>query len=121
MFASSQFVRLAFIRIIGIMLMKIRKGDNVKILSGKDRGKTGKVSRVFGKEKKALVEGMNLVKRHTRPRRQGEKGQRVSVPAAIDVSNLSLVCPKCSKPTRVGFKVTEKAKFRVCKKCGSEV
>jgi large subunit ribosomal protein L24 len=101
--------------------MKIRKGDNVKILSGKDRGKIGKVLRVFGKEKKALVEGMNLVKRHTRPRRQGEKGQRVTVPAAIDLSNLALVCPKCSKPTRVGFKVEYKNKFRICKKCQSEV
>ncbi|MDD5490164.1 MAG: 50S ribosomal protein L24 [Candidatus Moranbacteria bacterium] len=101
--------------------MKIRKGDNVKILSGKDRGKIGKVSRVFGKEEKALVEGMNLVKRHTRPRRQGEKGQRVTVPAAIDLSNLALVCPKCSKPARVGFKTHGKNKFRVCKKCKSEV
>ena len=101
--------------------MKIRKGDNVKILSGKDRGKSGKVSRVFGKEKKALVEGMNLVKRHTRPRKQGEKGQRVSVPAAIDSSNLSLICPKCSKPTRVGYKTGGENKFRTCKKCKSEV
>jgi len=101
--------------------MKIKKGDNVKILSGKDRGKTGKVSRVFGKEEKALVEGMNLVKRHTRPRRQGEKGQRVSVPAAIDLSNLALVCPKCSKSSRIGFKIHNKNKFRICKKCQSEV
>jgi large subunit ribosomal protein L24 len=101
--------------------MKIKKGDNVKILSGKDRGKTGKVSRVFGKEKRALVEGMNLVKRHTRPRRQGEKGQRVTVPASIDLSNLALVCPKCSKPTRIGFKMGDKRKFRICKKCKSEV
>jgi large subunit ribosomal protein L24 len=101
--------------------MKIKKSDNVKILSGKDRGKTGKVSRVFGKEKRALVEGMNLVKRHTRPRRQGEKGQRVTVPASIDLSNLALVCPKCSKPTRIGFKMGDKRKFRICKKCKSEV
>jgi large subunit ribosomal protein L24 len=101
--------------------MKIKKGDNVKILSGKDRGKTGKVSRVFGKEKRALVEGMNLVKRHTRPRRQGETGQRVTVPASIDLSNLALVCPKCSKPTRIGFKMGDKRKFRICKKCKSEV
>jgi len=101
--------------------MKIKKEDNVKILSGKDRGKVGKVLRVFGKEKKAIVESMNLVKRHTRPRRQGEKGQRVSVPAAIDFSNLMLVCPKCSRPARVGFGVTEKAKFRICKRCKGEI
>ena len=101
--------------------MKIKKGDNVKILSGKDRGKTGKVSRVLPDAGKALVEGLNLVKKHIRPRKQGEKGQRVSVPAAIDISSLMLVCPKCSKATRVGFKVTEKSKFRICKKCGSEI
>ena len=101
--------------------MKIRKGDNVKILSGKDRGKTGKVSRVMPEAGKALVEGLNLVKKHIRPRKQGEKGQRVSVPAAVDMSSLMLVCPKCSKPSRVGYKVTEKSKFRICKKCGSEI
>ena len=101
--------------------MKIKKGDNVKILSGKDRGKTGKVSRVLPDAGKALVDGLNLVKKHIRPRKQGEKGQRVSVPAAIDISNLMLVCPKCSKATRVGFKVSEKNKFRICKKCGSEI
>lgn len=101
--------------------MKIRKGDNVKMLSGKDRGKTGKVSRVLPAAGKAVVEGTNLVKKHIRPRKQGEKGQRVSVPAMIDTSNLMLICPKCSKPTRVGYKVKDKNKFRVCKKCGSEI
>ena len=101
--------------------MKIKKNDQVKILSGKDRGKIGKVLRVIPKSSKALVEGLNLVKKHSRPKRQGEKGQRVSVPAPINLSNLMLVCPKCSKPSRVGFKVTEKAKFRVCKRCKSEV
>ena len=101
--------------------MKIKKGDNVKILSGKDRGKAGKVSRVLPDAGKALVEGLNLVKKHIRPRKQGEKGQRVSVPAAIDISSLMLVCPKCSKATRVGFKISEKNKFRICKKCGSEI
>jgi large subunit ribosomal protein L24 len=101
--------------------MKIKKNDQVKILSGKDRGKIGKVMRVSPKDSKAIVEGLNLVKKHTRPKRQGEKGQRVTVPAAIDLSNLMLVCPKCSKPSRVGFKITDKAKFRICKKCKSEV
>jgi len=101
--------------------MKIKKGDNVKVLSGKDRGKTGKVSRVFPTNGKAIIEGLNLVKKHVRPRKQGEKGQRVSVPAAVDVSNLMLVCPKCSKPSRVGFKIGEKNKFRICEKCKSEI
>jgi large subunit ribosomal protein L24 len=101
--------------------MKIRKGDNVKVLSGKDRGKVGKVLRVFSKKRKALVEGINLIKRHTRPQRQGEKGQRITMPAAIDLSNLALVCPKCSKATRVGFKIRNGNKFRICKKCQGEV
>ncbi|MDD3487103.1 MAG: 50S ribosomal protein L24 [Candidatus Moranbacteria bacterium] len=101
--------------------MKVRKGDNVKILSGKDRGKKGKIFRVLPQSEKAIVEGLNLVKKHVRPRRQGEKGQRVSVPAAISLSSLMLVCPKCAKATRVGFKVGEKSKFRICKKCKSEI
>ncbi|HLM84091.1 MAG TPA: 50S ribosomal protein L24 [Candidatus Bathyarchaeia archaeon] len=101
--------------------MKIKKGDNVKMLSGKDRGKTGKVSYVLPRAGKAIVDGLNLVKKHIRPKKQGEKGQRVSVPASVDFSNLMLVCPKCSKPSRVGYKVTEKSKFRICKKCGSEI
>ncbi len=101
--------------------MKIRKGDNVKIISGKDRGKTGKVSRVIPSSGKVLVEGLNLVKKHSRPRRQGEKGQRVTVPAPVDISNLMLVCPKCSKATRVGFKISKNNKFRICKKCQSEI
>jgi len=101
--------------------MKIKKGDNVKIISGKDRGKTGKVLRVFPEAGKALVEGLNLVKKHVRPRKQGEKGQRVSVPAAIDISSIMLICPKCSKSSRVGYKMSGKDKFRICKKCGSEI
>jgi len=102
-------------------IMKIRKGDNVKILSGKDRGKTGKVSRALPDGAKAFVEGLNIVKKHVRPRKQGEKGQRVSVPAAIDISNLMLVCPKCSKSSRIGYKLKDGSKFRICKKCGSEI
>jgi len=101
--------------------MKIKKGDNVKILSGKDRGKSGKVLRILDKGERAIVEGLNLVKKHSKPRRQGEKGQRISVPASVDISNLMLVCPKCSKASRVGYKVSGKNKFRICKKCKSEI
>lgn len=101
--------------------MKIRKNDQIKILSGKDRGKTGKVLRVMPSSGKILVEGLNLVKKHVRPKKQGEKGQRVSVPAAMDISNVMIVCPKCSKASRLGFKISEKNKFRICKKCKSEI
>ncbi len=101
--------------------MKIKKNDQVKILAGKDSGKTGKVSGVFPNEKKVIVEGLNLVKKHMRPRREGEKGQRIELPRKIQVSNVSLICPKCGKTTRVGFKITGDNKARICKKCNSEV
>ncbi len=101
--------------------MRIRKGDQVKILSGKDRGKTGKVTRVDSKEGKAIVDGLNLIKRHTRPKKQGEKGQRITIAAPVSLSSLMLVCPKCSKPARVGVKKSGEKKFRICKKCKSEL
>jgi large subunit ribosomal protein L24 len=101
--------------------MHIKKGDNVKILSGKDRGKTGKVLRVFLGSDKLVVENANLVKKHQKPKRSGEKGQRMAVPAPINVSNIQIICPKCSKPTRIGKKQTAQSKVRVCKKCGADI
>ena len=101
-------------------MSKLKKGDKVKILGGKDRDKNGKVLKVFPADRKALVEGINLVKKHIRPRREGEKGQRVEIPAKINLSKLMLVCPKCGKATRVGFKTGDN-KVRVCKKCQSEI
>jgi large subunit ribosomal protein L24 len=101
--------------------MKIKKNDLVKMLSGKDRGKTGKILKVFPDGVKVVVEGLNLVKKHTRPRREGEKGQRVEIPRAIDSSKVMLVCPKCGKAARIGYKKTDQEKFRICKKCNSEI
>jgi len=102
--------------------MKIRKGDTVLVISGKDRGRKGKILRAFPKERKVLIEGINLVKKHQRPKRQGEKGQIIQLPKAIDVSNVKLICSKCDKPTRVGYKLTqEREKHRRCKKCGQEI
>ncbi|MDP2830532.1 MAG: 50S ribosomal protein L24 [bacterium] len=112
--------------------MKIKKGDKVKIIAGKDKGKLGKVLQVFLSRNKASVEGLNLLIKHMRPKRQGEKGQRIEFPAPMDLSNTMLVCPKCNKPTRIGFKYLEvikgasavsgqskkeKKKVRVCMKC----
>ena len=101
--------------------MAIRKNDRVKILSGKDKGKIGKVLQVFTEDSRASVEGLNLLVKHLRPRRQGEKGQRIEFPAALDLSKLMLVCPKCDKPTRVEMRLPEKGavgkKVRICKKC----
>ncbi len=109
--------------------MKIKKGDKVKILAGKDKGKEGKVMQVFVDKEKVSVEGLNLSIKHLRPRRQGEKGQRIEFPAPLDMSNLLLVCPKCGKATRVGFKITEEVvgdkkvskKERICKKCDKNI
>ncbi|OGI29485.1 MAG: 50S ribosomal protein L24 [Candidatus Moranbacteria bacterium RIFOXYA12_FULL_44_15] len=101
--------------------MRIKKNDIVKMIAGKDRGKTGKVLRVLPKDRKAVVEGLNVVKKHTRPKREGEKGQRVEIPRGVTVSNMALVCPKCGKTSRIGYKTTGKIKVRICKKCGSEI
>src|SRR3989344_9366688 len=98
--------------------MKIRKGDKVKILAGKDQGKSGKVLQIFNKRSKVSVEGLNLLFKNMRPKKQGEKGQRIQFPAPIGISNLALVCPKCGKTSRVGYQVLEnKKKVRICKKC----
>jgi len=105
--------------------MKIKKGDKVKILSGKDKGKTGKVLQVFPSRNKASIEGLNLLIKHMRPKKQGEKGQRIEFPAPMDLSNVILDCPKCGRPTRVAYKYLDitkgdkktKKKTRVCKKC----
>ena len=90
------------------------------MLNGKDRGKTGKVLFVFPKEKKIVVEGLNTVARHLRPKKQGQKGQIVHKERAIDASKVMLVCKSCDKPTRVGYKIDGKNKTRICKKCGAE-
>lgn len=101
--------------------MKIKKSDQVKIIAGKDRGKIGKVLQVFPKDNRASVEGLNLLVKHLRPRRNNEKGQRLEFPAAMNISNLMLVCPHCGKMTRVAHKTVETAngskKSRLCKKC----
>ena len=101
--------------------MKIKKGDIVKMLSGKDRGKTGKVLRIAPVESRIAVEGLNLIKKHLRPRKQGEKGQIATIPALVSVSKALLVCGKCGKATRVGHAISEGRKYRICKKCGSEI
>lgn len=104
--------------------MKIKKNDTVLIISGKDRKKTGKVLEVFPKDNRIIVENINIVKKHIRPKRTGEKGQRVEVPRPLDVSNVKLICPKCKKPVRVGYRLVQKGKerkTRVCKKCKQEI
>lgn len=101
--------------------MKVKKGDLVKMIAGKDKGKTGKVLRVILEKKKAVIDGLNLVKKHKRPRKEGEKGQRVEIPRAVDASNLILVCSKCGKASRAGYKKSGDKKIRFCKKCKAEM
>ncbi len=101
--------------------MKIKKGDTVLIIAGKDKGKKGKVLDVFPRQKKIVVEGANLIKKHRRPKNEKEKGQIVEITKPFDISNVKLVCSKCNQATRVGYKVVDKKKYRVCKKCGQEI
>lgn len=97
--------------------MRIKKGDTVKILTGKDRGKTGKVIKVYPKNEKVTVEGLNIYKKHVRPKRQGEKGEIVQVVRPIHISNVALFCGNCGKAVRAGFRLEEKQKVRYCKNC----
>ncbi len=96
----------------------VRTGDTVIILSGKDRGKEGKVLAVSPKEQKLIVEGCNLVTKHVRPRRMGEQGGIVKAEGAMYACKVQLVCPHCKKPTRIAHGVDGDKKTRVCKKCG---
>ena len=101
--------------------MKVKKGDTILIISGKDKGKTGKIIKALPKEGKILIEGLNLRKKHVRPKKQGEKGQIVQVPSAINVSNIKIICPKCGKAVRIGYSIDKGVKKRICKKCKQEI
>lgn len=101
--------------------MKVKKGDQVKILSGKERGKKGKVLHVLPEENRVVIEKINLIKKHRRSQKKNEKGERIVMPAPLDISNVQLICPKCNKATRVGFEVLGKEKFRICKKCKAQI
>ena len=103
--------------------LHIKTGDTVMLITGDDkyRGKTGKVLEVSPKEGKAIVEGINVVKKHAKPRKAGDPSGIIETESAIYVSKLMLVCPKCSKATRVGHKIEDGKKVRVCKKCGAEI
>ena len=101
--------------------MKIKTGDNVIVLSGKDKGKTGKVLRADPAGQKVIVEGVNVATKHQAPRKQGEEGGIIKIETPIYASKLQVVCPKCGKATRVGHKIENGTKSRVCKKCGANL
>lgn len=101
-------------------MQKIRKGDKVKVLLGKDNGREGSVEKVFPKEGKVVVAGINIYKRSVK--KMGEtQGGIIDLLKPVNISNVILVCPNCKKPTRVGFKVEKDGKTRICKKCGKEI
>jgi len=101
--------------------MKLHKGDNVKIISGKDRGKTGTVLRAMPDEDKIVIDGLNVFKKRTRPKKQGEKGQTVLVPRPMPASKVMFVCASCKEPTRVGTRMEGVRKVRYCKKCKATI
>ena len=96
---------------------KIKKGDQVQIIAGKDSGKTGRVLKIQRDTGRAIIEGLNMVKKTVKPKAQGEKGNIIEIEAAIDLSNVQVLCKKCG-PTRIGIKIDGDSKVRVCKKCG---
>ncbi len=101
--------------------MKIRKGDNVQVLSGNDKGKTGEVLEVIPGTNKVIVKGINIRKKHVKPRKQGEEGGIIPVECAIHASKVNVVCPKCGKATRIGYEIEKDQKVRVCKKCNTKI
>ena len=114
--------------------MKLKKGDNVIVLSGNDKGKTGEVLEVIPKTEKVVVKGVNIRKKHVKPRKAGEEGGiipsefpvhssivNVVCPKCGHSSIVNVVCPKCGKATRIGYKTENDKKVRICKKCGAEI
>lgn len=101
--------------------MRIKKGDTVQVLSGNDKGTKGEVLEVLPKADKLVVKGVNVRKKHMKPKKQGEEGGIVPVECAIPSSKVNVVCPKCGKTTRVGYTVEKDEKVRICKKCGAKL
>lgn len=102
--------------------MKIRRGDLVLVRAGKDRGKRGRIKRILPKKEQVIVEGVNLVKKHRRPRGPMGRGGIIELEAPLHISKVMLICPRCKEPTRVGYELLpEGDKARICKACGQAV
>lgn len=101
--------------------MRIKKGDTVQILSGNDKGKTGEVLEVIPKEDKIIVKGINIRKKHVKPRKQGEEGGIISIEASIPSGKANVVCSKCGKTTKIAYSEEKGKKIRTCKKCGAKI
>ncbi len=101
--------------------MKLRKGDEIEVIAGKDRGKRGKISRVIPKEDQVVVDGVNVMKKHRKAGSDGSHGERVEMPFPIHVSNVMLVCPHTGKPTRVGYAEEGGEKVRISRRSGKAI
>ncbi len=101
--------------------MKIKKGDNVQVLSGNDKGKTGEVLEVNPKANKIIVKGVNVRRKHVKAKKQGDESGILSIECAIPSSKVNVVCPKCGKATRIGYSMEKDKKVRICKKCGTKL
>jgi len=101
--------------------MTIRKGDKVKVITGKDKGKESRVLRVYPEKQRLVVEHVNMIKKHQRPTNKAPQGGILEVEGTIHVSNVMLLCPSCSQPTRVARRRDEGTRVRVCKKCGNDI
>ena len=102
--------------------MKIKKGDTIQVLKGKDQGKKGKVEKVFNKTEKLLVAGINIVTKHQKPKQGVKQVGRITKSMPIDISNVAIVCDKCSKYVKIGYKIlSDGRKERICRKCGESI
>jgi large subunit ribosomal protein L24 len=101
--------------------LSVHKGDKVHIIAGKDKGKEGKILRAYPHNERVVVEGANMMKKHTRPTQKVPQGGILEMEGTIHVSNVMLVCPSCSQPTRVGRRREAGTRIRVCKKCGKDI
>lgn len=101
-------------------MLKFKIGDTVKVTSGKDKGREGKIEKVYPELARALVPGLNIYKKHVKGR-QGQKGGIYELPRPMVFAKIAIVCPNCKKPTRIGFNVVGNEKVRVCRKCGKEM
>lgn len=101
--------------------MKLKKNDEVIVVTGKDKGKRGKIEKVFSKLDMVLVPGVNLYKRHYKSRTQNKPSEIIEITKPFRVSNVALVCPNCHKETRIGYKLDNKEKIRICRKCNKKI
>ena len=101
-------------------MLKLKVGDQVKVTLGKDKGREGKIDKILIKDSSVLVSGINLYKKHVKGR-SGQKGGIYDIPRPLNFAKVALMCPSCKKSTRVGFKLVDKEKLRICKKCGKEI